>query len=95
MAAKGRGWHGESGRHSQAARGIKSVPMEPVQVIDRDVLRVMEEIMFLKEKRRKSLMAPEDVESLSILNEQIRLKEEFIEKTLPKKQMELMALEAV
>ena len=89
-AAKGRGWHGEPGRHSQAARGIKSVPMEPVQAIDREVLRVMEEIMFLKEKRRKSLLAPEDVESLSILNEQIRLKEEFIKATLPKRQLEFV-----
>ncbi len=89
MARRGRGWHGERARHSAAAR--KSTKRRPVQVIDRDVLSVMREIRALKEKRRKS----DDVEMLSILNEQIRLKEEFIKGTLPRKQVELMVLEAV
>ncbi len=30
MSKKGRGWHGESGRHAQAARGIPTVKKLPV-----------------------------------------------------------------
>lgn len=88
---KGRGWHGERKRHSDAARKRPKVAPLPVQVMDTDVVELVKVLRFLK-GRRKDMMAPEDKMLLEMLNDRILLKEEQLKAALSKEQVELVSL---